>query len=476
MNKQLRFTFASVLCLAFLVSLTASPAFADSSSSSKKKKLAKLIKAKGLKATPSVTKAIAKKKSSSKASGMNVSASASSTPTIVEIADSESPEQYFWEKGTLDNIIASTASQSECESFWDGVGACQMVSNVGYSFGQIAQADTSLCYMKNFPTQKNLAAGGISLVSGTLPDNNVAKIFIPGNTSRTVEVRVSGFKEDGEGAQEEGGGGEENIFLQIPSITELKNAGNSYSASIYFCRDSSAAGYNTIEITNGGRFTVVQADQRDEEGGSSLFKSEVSGYLTVSSNEKSIEWDTSKTRKATSSFKQLSDNPMTFKSEISVANTLLTSKEVNTFGDGEIHKGYNLSRILGSGFSNVALSSGAFSGLGNFGTYLASTKFDTSSGVYNSDSQGELFNKASSFDFSADAFYDGSADPTIDTSEFDCSKTADIVVSLDMSNSTVQDSVKNCEPTRRDFNFCWGNSKVQAAQQNFDIACHSSQP
>lgn len=437
--------------------------------------LVKAFKKKGLKAIPDSSDALAKKKSKkrSKKSKKNrvknnsfgLQAVSGNPPEIVSIPDLDL-ESLFWQSGDLEAIANHQASADQCERFWKGMGACQMVENVGYSFSEMLSANTSLCYMKNAPSKKNLDAGGISVVSGELPGGNVDKLFVPSKEARIVHVVTTG--DQGHGEEEESG--DEDIFIRIPSFDELKENKEAYSTRLWFCNGTTPVGYNNISIGKDGLIESVSAD-KGHGGGSELFISTVTGYITTQdASGKRVSWDTSKAREASTEFKQLAGDLATFKSSIRIFGDTLITKSVDTWGGEGARNTYNYSQFAGSGFDNVALKAGAFIGSGEFGDYEAATEYQSTGYVDTPNSS--LARKVRNFSFSEDSFFSSVANPEIDLSGFDCQPDVSVTVLMDMSNPTLQEAVGDCEPPHGDMHFCFGDEAIRAAEQGFDAACN----
>src|SRR6185295_16949535 len=137
-----------------------------------------------------------------------------------------------------------------------GMGACHMAEGVGYSLGDILGGDTSLCYMKRFPTRANLSAGALSLLDGAFPGDDPSRLFsVPGgSTSRVVKVSVSGEKE-----------GAHDVFLRVHGEDENQAAGDLYAVDLWYCGGApQPKGFDHIRITEAGEFTAEQQEGHED--------------------------------------------------------------------------------------------------------------------------------------------------------------------------------------------------------------------
>ncbi len=454
-------------------SYKSSPAKAAASA---KKKLKQSIKKYGLAKLPSASKLVAKKKKkTAKALAYNFAAASSATPpTLLSI--SQSPiKDIFWAPNIVDEIVGGSPSQASCSQFYagtqtgdsGGIGACHMAESVGFSFASILESQSSLCYMKNFPTQGNLNSGGVSVVSGELPSGGITKLFAPptGSSARTVKVNVTGAP--GGGGEGEGGGGPETIYIKVYSQTENQASSNMYKADLWFCASGTATGYDRLTIKNSGQFLSENAGS-DGGGNHAL---QVGGFLT--SNGNNLIWDTSKTR---SSVLKSEHDGGYFLSDITILpSNIIKIKNKDDFGGGS-RKGYVQTSFSGSDIEGLRFLRGAF--IENFGGgpdsgFAGATKYGD--GYYQHDSASPFEDDVLSIDFDADSFYSQSAPDAPDVSGLDCSPTVEVEINMDMNNSSVMASVQECDiRDLQHMHFCHDDPEVAQADQNFASVCHGS--
>jgi hypothetical protein len=187
------------------------------------------LRRKGFAAAPSVKQSLRaqnkkkKKRSVRISSDLNVAAVSGQPPLLVAMP-LIGPTNIFWAPGVIDALASQSASPEQCGEFFfgendgdsGGLGACRMAENVGRSFQSILESQSSSCYMKNFPTEENVAAGAVVVDSGTLPEGGITKLFAPpaGESARVVKVNVTGEQE-----------GDQTVFIRVASQAQNTAAG-----------------------------------------------------------------------------------------------------------------------------------------------------------------------------------------------------------------------------------------------------------
>lgn len=453
----------------------ANHAFAASAKQKKKqniKKLKNLAAKKGLAAIPSTAAALKKGKTvkkTSKAVAMAVKAH-SAPPLLTDIAQSDI-SSIFWAPGVVDAIASGSASQAQCGQFHDGgkngesggMGACHMAESVGFTFENMIQSETSLCYMKNFPSAANLAAGGVTLESGSFPEEDISKLFSPpaGSSARIVKVNVTG-EPQGEG--EEDSGGPQTIFIKVYAQDENKNQKNMYAVDLWFCGESGESNeYNLISISNSGKFEMEGSHQ----GGGDSSYNVVTGFLAPGSQE--AAWDTTQKRTA---FLYSQRDDGTFKANVEISGNQILVKQIDTFGGSGTQKAKIATVFSGSSPDTLRFIEGAFNisrGGGDGDDFKGGTKYGNS--YYLSSDDTSVKGKVQSGGFSSDSFYT-SISTDLPARSFSCATTPDIEITLDMSNATMQESVSECENQAfRGMHFCHDNELVRQADQNYGSVC-----
>jgi hypothetical protein len=467
LNRFITSLFVAGIC--FAPAVMAAPSSLSSSKKATITKMKKTLKKKGVVTLPSASKSIksVKKKSSAKSSGVGIAEASGTPPTLTSIAGS-GVKNLFWRSGVIDAIASGTPSQNQCgemyygvsDGFSGGFGACHMAEGVGYAFQNILQSETSLCYMKRFPTTANMAAGGVSVVEGSLPAGGISGIFAPpsGSTSRIVKVNIAGESEEQ--------GGSQNVFFKVYSDRENSSARKLYRADLWFCDASSnvITGYNKLSINTSGKF---ESEEQNAESEGRSFYSAVEGFLTLSGS--SITWDTSKSRKARS---EGMHSGSTFKSEVEITPTnKIKVKSYDTFGGGT-RKSFTINSFTGSDALSVRFTEGAFKeNHGNGGpAFEGATEYRST--YYAAAPESTLLSSLSDVNFDTDSFYQSGPAFEDNISDFSCNVTPDLELNLDMSNSVVAASVAVCESNRLDnMHFCHDDTEVRAAQQQYHNVC-----
>ena len=378
------------------------------------------------------------------------------TPPLLVDLPGASIENVFWKPGVVDAIAGGTATPEQCNEFWagthdgdsGGMGACNMAENVGYSFANIVGGDSSLCYMKRFPTHANLAAGAITVVAGTFPDGDVSRLFsVPaGSDPRIVKVTVSGDP-GGNGDQGGDGGGTKDIFLRIYSLGQNQAAGNFYNVDIWYCKGGpggAANGFDHIAIEQSGHLVAESTSDGDGEG---AYVSTVEGFLTF--GDGTIAYDTTHSRHA------------------QVASTRGTSAGYK--GDVEYPPGRRPSspsptrhrRITARASRSPSPRSRALdptpSASSPAPSWVATARTappSTTSAVRRSSAPATTPPRRAAISYSSpagenldtDDFFATAGAPSVDASGFDCTTTPDVAVALDFANPTMRAAIA---PMRR---------------------------
>lgn len=308
------------------------------------KRLVRAGRRKGLASLPAVSGALA-----SHAAGQGADV-VGTPPALVDIADGD-PSTIFWRPGVVAAIAGGTPTPEQCGEFWagqtDGVsaglGACRMAERVGQSFGRILQSENSLCYMRRFPTPENVAAGGVQVVSGDLPGDNITHLFrVPPAADRVGEVRVSGQEK-----------ADERVLLRVASAAANHAAGNLYKVDIWFCPTDPAGavrGVDHLTLDTSGRLLVLEGEGNDD---SSVSAATVTGYVV--GDGPGAAWDTTRARTADVLYGR-SDG--TFKSSVEIADDVIRTWSWEIFGGD--WRSFTATRFSGSGPTDVRFLAGAF--------------------------------------------------------------------------------------------------------------------
>lgn len=478
----------SIFVVLFLLANTAygeNSSDAPSASYSPSKALSKLssiLKKSGISKVPSTSSVIKSSSTSSNSLSEKVSVSTVSgtPPKLIDIPN-QSIKDLFWRGNIVEDIATGNPTREQCDEFFGGavdgtsggLGACHMVEGVGHSFETLLRSETSLCYMRNLPTKSNLKSGGITFVKGKAPDNDITKLFAPGEKTRIVKV-----------IHEELGGERdisESIYIKIPSTTQNEAKSLLYRADIYFCPDEGEGprGFNVIKVKSNGQLQVMLRDDSREFGQGSNEIS-VTGFLKASGN--SVTFDTSKTRKSTLSSVRNSDK---FKSQFTIgSDNIIELKNVNIFENdfgSNTNKTYVLSRFTGSNVSTVSFLEGGFKGENGFGDdskeFSGATEFRDPK--YLSAPSNSLKAQAASYDISGDSFYTSPPETDVDVGGYSCTVKTNIEIRMNKGQGTLEESLKPCfeqEQNFRSMEFCRNEPTVQLAQRRFRQACDPLHP
>jgi len=469
MRKTYYPTFA---ILAAIITSLPQAAYAESKAAA----ISKLISKRNLLAVPSTSTLVSKytKSGSAKSSRLNLHAAA---PPNLSSIPGKSIKELFWRSidgvNVIDAINSGNPSPEHCAEFFSGdkagqsggLGACFLAESVGYSFSTIIDGGSALCHMRNFPTKRNFAAGGITVVSGQLPNGDIQKLLAPpsGSTPRIVKVRVSGEDGEGQGGAGEGPGAPEVIYIQVASQDTNKSAGNTYHADLWFCDSdgTSVLGYDRINISKSQVFTSEHGS--DDDFGKNI--STTQGYLVPKGNK--LSWDSSRSRTSTTRFESSQGDQFMSEIEITKANQIQL-KRMDSFG-GNSGKGYMITKYLGSKAQDLKFTSGAFMDQHKDNTFTKATTYTDP--FYSTITSSPLLGEVSAVDLNS-GFYLTSLDFEVDLSPFSCSVTADIEVIIDMSNETVRASIGECASERLEgMHFCHDDPLVAQADAKYLDVC-----
>ena len=377
----------------------------------------------------------------------SLSKAVTGTPPLLTSISSSNADDYFW-NGLLATITtAGSATQSQIDSYWDGEGACRMAQAVGYSFQNMLQGGTSLCYMQNMPACSN----GVSITSGSA---TASTVFEQGASNKIVQVNVSGQ------------GANETIFIKVFGTSTTEGA-SGYAADMFFCNSSNTVGgYEQIRLTGSTSFTSksVHADFGN-------FVGDLTASLTTNASGQLI-FDPSATRSATVYFGP-TDGSFTFLGAVSIDSAgLLTAREyqIGSFGGGasQENKHAIFANFTGGTMDELRLLESSFA---LQDTYGSSDQSNTGATEYQTDhyepvTSGTLLTTAQAEDFSHDVYTGSVTSQTADLAaitNYSCSTTHDVVVAMDFTASCPQAVAVECENNFQDMNFCDGTT-VSAAR------------
>jgi hypothetical protein len=384
------------------------------------------------------------------------------TPPKLSDIPSMDVSNLFWNDGVVSRISSSTATPDDCNQFYggttDGASAgyagCYMAMATGQIMEEAVRAGTSVCYMRNFPTVGE--AGGVSVTSGSenLPDGDVTKIFESpeGSTARLVKVQISSFPGD------EGPG---DIFIEVAG-QETNNANkDQYSYRMWFCNGGVASGSEAGRVGKNGKLTLSAEGMIAPGEGHSVslnaYLIEEEGELTFNPNlERVLELSFS-----AQSFAQKGRTVFTAQNEI----------KTKSYMPNEGIRSYGVMSFQGSEVADVRFLDGA---------YKDEKENEPENGIevgveYRTDRyvaapESNKVKNLRKVDLNSDPFYQEQP-LTFDPSAFDCSASADVIVSLNFSTPELLAVGQKCAGESLDnMRFCFGGA-VQTAESNFGTAC-----
>ena len=405
------------------------------------------LKKSGLASIPSASGLL---KSSAKTSALAVSGNPPAVRTIPTLGG----KNVFWTPGLVDAIsVANPPTQLQCSEFFygatDGQSAgilgCYSVQGVAFAFQSIIEGGNSACFMKNIPTQENVASGGVQVVDGSLPGGDITKLFsIPtGTKARIIKVVIAGF-----GAQNQYG------FIRINSQSTLDKKGQQYSYNLWFCNEGQATANNheetSVSLAGEYKYFNVFAE------GTNKYQNEITAYLTKSAS--GLEFDTSKERVAQTSGEFQGGN---FKSLITVFpnNTIATKvkESFNNFG----RSNYGVAEFSGSGLSDFTVRAAAIKDV--FSNLSQEAGIEYRDTLFLSAPSSTLKSELAKVDIATDSFYSQSASVTPDFSDKSCSQEADVTLQMNFAIPSMQLIGQTCSGQQlQNMDFCRGNEILAA--------------
>lgn len=406
--------------------------------------------------------------SSSSSTDSNLSlfkAAVSGTPPNLIDITSSTADTLFW-NGLIEDITDNGATGDDIEAFWDGEGACRMAQDVGFSFENIEQAGTSVCYIKNAPT----ATSGVSIVSGDITD--AEEVFTPTAETRVVRVEVTG-EDSGE---ENEGPSSQDIYIRVYGTDSTEGAAG-FAVDLWFCETDSTGepnGYEQVRVVEStGVMTQTSIDT--QRGGN--FVSEFTGMLTVDDDGNPI-FDPEEEQVVTFTYE--SEEFGVFKGYVNVQDGSMISKGYHNWtydSEEQTRKTYVLSEFSGSSLATLKFLQAGYANQWNFGedsqtdTFYGAAEFQDT--YYAATTDSDLYDSVLNYDFTSDTFFTATleTDSTLlaAVSDYSCGVTPDSVVSMDMSDETLQDEVVSLCDSHIDngMNFCDDDSIETARQAIF---------
>jgi hypothetical protein len=399
--------------------------------------------------------------------GKRIKSVSGTPPTLAEILTS-GPTTVFWRPGVVGGIASGSPTPEQCSEFFagntdghsGGFLACYLSQNAGQALTEVVRAGTTMCYLKNMPTNEVLQAGGFTVTRGTLPGGSVTRLFETpaGSSPRVIKIGLSAGGQNG---------GASTGIIKVFSSGQIASSGDIYKYEMIFCEGESPdpQEIEKTRITASGEFI---SSSFNSHGGNDRFSGTVRAFLRSQGN--SLVFDDTRSRTASFSSSR-SDGGASSSSksyvEITGSNEII-NKSFGVFPE-DTHKAYSISRFSGSGTSSMRFFEGAIKQSFAFGDFNGATEYRDS--FYASAPANSYVSSLAAVDLAADSFYQGTPTVADGTSSLTCASVADIEVSVDMENDAMRSVAAACESERLDgVNFCQSNELTEA-QQIYGSAC-----
>lgn len=403
-------------------------------------------------------------KSNTKTASAVASFSVTGSPPLLKDIPTLGAGNLFWRTNVVNDIATGTpASAASCQEFFGGTDGqsssffgCNMAQGVAEVFSKMISSQTLVCIADKIPTQENLSAGGVVLLDGAFPSNNITKLFETpsGKTARIVKIQ---------------GPQGQDVFVRVSASETNAAKSNQYAFEAFICQSGSVVGYNSVAITLGGTFkSTVQHPFGLGQGNEGKMLFAITGGLKKGSGG-ALEFDASSDR--TAEFTGV-DGVTALASKITITGENVIKNRVRRQTATESNKTYAESKFQGTDMLNLQFLEGA--ARGEFSNALAGTR--TFSGAteyrdtfYASAPSNTFVTSVNAVDFNTDEFYTKTLSvPEFPT--FDCSKDADVAIAFNFTAPSMQAIAQQCANTIQNPNFCMTQSII-GAQVRYPFAC-----
>ncbi len=380
----------------------------------------------------------------------------SGTAPRLSSINSTNVDTYFWNGliTQINNLEVDPGDPAVAQAYFEGEGTCYMAQNVMFSFANIQQNATTLCYMQNLTQEDN----AITIISGA---SRASEVFEKTTQDKVVKVIIDNLPV--------AGGSETidmNIFFLIYGLNSPEGK-SGYAFNMGMCPQgsSSAVQYQEYRINDAtGAITGNSV-----ETSNSQFTSIFSGFLTTDGSG-NIIFDTSKDRSTLTTYKDSEGGSTNiFKNQLTISGDVITNlnwNQASFSGTAISSKQKILSQFAGTSLPSVSFPQGAVAGIFSGQTHRFGTEFQSTH--YGPTNSSDLYNAIVNYDFS-DSFFEGplqiSPSMLAQLNAFDCTVEPDIVVSIDSGSTIFQNTQATCETgSFDDISFCNGSSILQARQ------------
>lgn len=387
-------------------------------------------------------------------------------PTFGELS-SVGAESIFWAPGVIDELLSGNPSVAACAEFagagGDGASAgdngCFMTQRTALAFRSILDGAKEICTLQRSLADANLSAGGVSLLSGSLPSEGIRGLISPSaiGAGRTVrmEMRNTGF-------------GDRTLFLRVPSQPENALGRALFQMSTWRCRDNAVERSEELLVDLFGNFV----DAAQVQNVSDRYLQVAVGSL-VQEPDGTFRFDETRPRAAL-----IIAGASTFFSTWAItldASNILGVRSFSGFTNGSsVERSFTAARISGQSTRGMRFLEGAhrsnlsIEGLPDGIFHDAALEYrDTRYAAAPATALASLLSTVSF----AEPFYTVPPALSINFAGYSCEAPADVTLELDFANATLAATLAPCNDiTLSDFNYC-GTERLRTARTTSGVKC-----
>ncbi len=403
-------------------------------------------------------------KSNSKTGSMVASLGVTGSPPFLKDIPALGAETVFWRPNVVNDVATGTPpSANSCQEFFGGTDGqsssffgCNMAQGVAEVFAKMISSQTLICITDKLPTQANLSSGGILVLDGSLPSNNITKLFETPSGKKPRVIKI------------QGPGGQDILIRVSGSETNLAKS-NQYAFDAFICQSNSVIGYNSAVVTLGGTFksTVQHPFGFDQSvAGKMIFQ--ITSPLKKGSGG-ALEFDPSAER--TAEFTGV-DGSTSLASRITITGANIMKSRFRRQTADENQKTYVESKFQGTDSLNLQFLEGAAKGefshnVAGSRSFSGATEWRDS--FYASAPSNSFMTSVSALDFNSDEFFTKTLSaPALPA--FDCSTEPDVTLVLNFTAPTMLAIAQQCATTIQSPNFCM-TPTIVGALTRYPSAC-----
>jgi hypothetical protein len=373
-------------------------------------------------------------------------------------------ETVFWRPNVVNDVATGNPpSVGSCQEFFGGTDGqsssffgCNMAQGVAEIFAKMISSQTLICIADKLPTQANLSSGGIIVLDGSLPGNNITKLFETPSGKKPRVVKIQGPAG-------------QDIFIRVSGSETNLSKSNQYAFDAFICQSNSVIGYNSAAVTLGGTFksTVQHPFGFDQSiAGRMIFQ--ITSPLKKGTAG-ALEFDPSAER--TAEFTGVDGNT-SLASKITITGANVMKSRFRRQTAEESHKTYAESKFQGTDSLNLQFLEGAAKGefshnVAGSRSFSGATEYRDS--FYASAPANSFMTSVNALDFSTDEFFT----KTLSAPQFpafDCSTDPDVTLIFNFAAPSMQAIAQQCAATIQSPNFCMTQTII-AAQARYPVAC-----